>query len=177
MPRYKARYEHDCSSMPRHRSASWSPRPKAPSRRAKLLRSVSSSTIGRFPIPRTITWCRVPGLSSLACLGIPFYPQIPSPVFQFVQLVNSVPRMHAFRMAAHVFSTLVCLGAWISCTVGLHAFFRNVSERAGGLFLGAAILSWLALGAVFVVSFIVEDYRRKKPTDYGDPAEYNEEKK
>jgi hypothetical protein len=52
--------------------------PKAPSRRTKSARSASSSTICRCSMPLTSTWCSVPGLSSLACLGI-CSPQIPIP--------------------------------------------------------------------------------------------------
>jgi hypothetical protein len=35
------------------------------------VQSVGSSTILRASIPRTITWCNVPGSSSFASLGIP----------------------------------------------------------------------------------------------------------
>lgn len=52
--------------------------PEAPSRRTKSARSASSSTICRCSMPLTITWCSVPGLSSLACLGISS-PRIPIP--------------------------------------------------------------------------------------------------
>jgi hypothetical protein len=51
---------------------------QAPSRRTKSARSASSSTICRCSMPLTITWCSVPGLSSLACLGISS-PRIPIP--------------------------------------------------------------------------------------------------
>lgn len=44
----------------------------APSRCIKFRRSVSSSAIRLFSMPRTMTWCGVPGLSSLACLDIRF---------------------------------------------------------------------------------------------------------
>ena len=43
------------------------------------LRSVRSSATLRFSIPRTITWCRVPGASSLASLGIPILLSTPNP--------------------------------------------------------------------------------------------------
>ena len=67
------------SPLPNIRSSDGGYSVNAPSRRTKFLRSASSSTIRRFSMPRTITWCRVPGLLSLACLCIPFYPDIRSP--------------------------------------------------------------------------------------------------